>query len=74
MGLSFGKILLLLAIGAAAWAGFVVYKRMARQREIAEAAAAKKPIAAIKTVACKICGTYIPESGAARCARADCPL
>jgi hypothetical protein len=74
MGLSFGKVLLLLLLGAAVWAGIVVYRRMARQRELNEAATRNAPLAAIKTVACPVCGTFVPEKGARRCERGDCPL
>lgn len=73
---SFWKLLLLVLVIAGAWTALTIYKRHQRQREIDEAAAAKaKPsVAHVQTIACKVCGTYVPAQGATRCARADCPF
>jgi hypothetical protein len=73
--LSFWKILLLVLVIAGVWAGITIYKRSQRQRELAEARQRPQPnLGHIKTVACRVCGTYVPERGAARCERADCPV
>ena len=72
--ISFWKILLLVLVIAGVWAAVTVYKRNQRQRELAEGRAQQPPVGHIKTVACRVCGTYIPERGAARCERADCPV
>ncbi len=74
--ISFWKILLLVLVIAGVWAGVTIYKRSRRQRELAEARARQPqaPLGHIKTVACRVCGTYVPEHGAARCGRGDCPL
>ncbi len=71
--LSFGKILLLVLLGAAVWLGVIIYKRSMRKRELAENAAAK-PHGALETVKCAICGSYRPIAGGERCGRADCPV
>jgi hypothetical protein len=70
--LSFWKLLLLVLVIAGVWAGVAIYKRSQRQRELGERA--KPEVAHVQTVACKVCGTYVPAQGAARCGRADCPL
>jgi hypothetical protein len=74
--LSFWKILLLVLVIAGVWTAVTIYKRHQRQRELAEARARQPQpnLGHIKTVACRVCGTYIPERGAARCERADCPV
>mgnify|MGYP001290197334 CR=1 FL=1 len=74
--LSFWKLLLLVLVIGGVWAGVTIYKRQQRQRELAEARAKQAPpnVDHIKTVACRVCGTYIPERGARRCERKDCPV
>jgi hypothetical protein len=74
--LSFWKLLLLVLVIAGAWAGITIYRRNQRRRELNEARGRQPPpnVGHIKTVACRVCGTYIPERGAARCERADCPV
>ena len=74
--ISFSKILLIILVIAGVWAAVTIYKRSQRQRELAEARA-RQPAANlghIKTIACRVCGTYVPERGAARCERSDCPF
>jgi hypothetical protein len=71
--ISFWKILLVVLVLAGVWAAVAIYKRNARQRELDEAAAQPK-VAHVNTVACRVCGTYVPERGASRCGRADCPV
>ncbi len=69
--------MLVLVIGGL-WAAVTIYKRSQKQKEAfarKEAEARLKPGAGyIKTVACTVCGTYIPERGASACARKDCPV
>ena len=74
--ISFWKLLLLVLVIGGVWAGVTIYKRNQRQREISEARARQPQpnLGHIKTVACRVCGTYIPERGASRCERADCPV
>jgi hypothetical protein len=74
--LSFWKILLLVLVIGGVWAVITIYKRNQRQRELAESRAKQAPpiVGHIKTVACRVCGTYIPERGAQRCERKDCPV
>jgi hypothetical protein len=72
--ISFWKLLLLALVIAGVWAGVTIYKRSQRQRELNEARARPQPsVDHIRTVACRVCGTYVPERGATRCERADCP-
>jgi Pyruvate/2-oxoacid:ferredoxin oxidoreductase delta subunit len=73
---SFWKLLLLVLVIGGVWAGITIYKRSQRQRELAEAQARRTQpnLGHIKTVACRICGTYVPERGTKRCERADCPF
>ncbi|MFO0985896.1 MAG: hypothetical protein U1F37_00815 [Alphaproteobacteria bacterium] len=68
---SFWKLLLLGLVIAGVWAGVTICKRNQRQREINEARAKQPPpnVGHIKTAACRVCGTYIPERGAQRCER-----
>ena len=74
--LSFWKLLLLVLVIGGVWAGITIYKRNQRQRELAESRAKQPPpnVGHIKTVACRVCSTYIPERGAQRCERKDCPV
>lgn len=74
--ISFWKLLLLVLVIAGVWAGVTIYKRSQRQRELAEARARRTQpnLGHIKTVACRVCGIYVPERGAKRCERADCPF
>jgi hypothetical protein len=74
--ISFWKLLLIILVIGGVWAAVTIYKRSQRQRELAEARG-RQPAANlghIKTVACRVCGTYVPERGARRCERADCPF
>ncbi len=74
--ISFWKLLLLVIVIGGVWAVVTVYKRNQRQRELEEARRRQPPpsVGHIKTVACRVCGTYIPERGARRCERSDCPV
>ena len=74
--ISFWKILLIVLVIGGVWAGITIYKRSQRQRELAEGRAQQPQpnLGHIKTVACRVCGTYVPERGASRCERADCPV
>ena len=73
--ISFWKLFLLVLVIGGVWAGVTIHKRNQRQRELAESRARQKPpnLGHIKTVACRVCGTYVPERGATRCERTDCP-
>jgi hypothetical protein len=72
--ISFWKLLLLVIVIGGVWAGITIYKRSQRQRELAEARRAGPKVAHVQTVACRVCGTYVPAQGATPCARADCPV
>jgi hypothetical protein len=72
--LSFWKILLLALVLIGVFFAISIYKRSQRRRAIGDRAAPpKSPLGHIRTIACRVCGTYVLERGAARCARADCP-
>ena len=74
--ISFWKLLLLALVIAGVFVAVSIYKRHQRKQEIdAKRGSEKAPrMAHIQTVACRVCGTYVPERGAAKCARADCPV
>ncbi|MGH7002875.1 MAG: hypothetical protein ACREIP_02895 [Alphaproteobacteria bacterium] len=73
--ISFWKILLLVVVIAGVWAAVSIYRRNQRQQEIKAAGGGERPkMAHVNTVACRVCGTYVPERGAAKCGRADCPV
>ncbi|MCW5772858.1 MAG: hypothetical protein KIT16_14535 [Rhodospirillaceae bacterium] len=73
--LSFGKILLLVCVAAAAWVAVTIVKRNQRQREIGSRRPPEGPrMTHIRTVACPVCGAYVAEQGAAKCGRKDCPV
>jgi hypothetical protein len=71
LGISFAKLLLLVLVVAAVWAGVTIYKRAERKRELAQTT--PPALDPIKTSVCRVCGTY-RANGAARCARTDCPV
>ncbi|MFN0041737.1 MAG: hypothetical protein ACKVSF_00815 [Alphaproteobacteria bacterium] len=72
--LSFGKILLLLAVGAVVWLGYRVHKRIENVRARHEdelnrlRSQALKPKA--EMVECRRCGVYV--AGTQPCERRDC--
>ncbi len=72
MGLSFGKLLLLVLLVAAVWLGIMIYRRSVRQRDLAETKT-PKPLGAVATVECPVCRTY-RAVGAKPCGRNDCPI
>jgi uncharacterized protein len=77
-GLSFAKILLLVAVIAFIWFGWRWYQRWELERRNAEAnRAAGRPdprrIGAEDMVACRVCGTYVAPKSARACGRPECP-
>lgn len=72
-GISLGKLLLLVALGAAGW---FMWRRMTRKPAppTAQAPPARRQDAGSAEVMakCARCGAYVAES-AGRCDRADCP-
>lgn len=73
--ISFWKLLLLVLVIGGVFAAVTIYKRSQRKQEIKARPEAEPPkMAQVNTVACRVCGTYVPERGAAKCARADCPV
>jgi hypothetical protein len=73
--LSFWKFLLLALVIGGVWAAVTIYRRNERQRTLAEARRREpQNLGHVKTVACRVCGTYVPEPGAKRCERAGCPF
>ena len=83
-GISFAKIIVLVAVIAIVWFGFKYLQRFQAMGGTSQPAAPKRaasgqPREAVEPathdmVACRVCGTYVPERGAARCERADCPF
>jgi hypothetical protein len=84
-GISFAKVLLLVAVVAVVWFGFRWFQRWEKERS-ARAASDEKggrlgrdasPQADAREVevmtACRVCGTYVAQ-GARACGRPRCPL
>jgi uncharacterized protein len=76
-GISFWKILLLVAVVAAVWFGFRWFQRWEQERR---AAGERTPgrlggssAPAEELQLCRVCGAYV-AAGAPRCGRRDCPL
>jgi hypothetical protein len=83
-GLGFSKLLLLVIVVIAVWYGFKyvgrveeVRRNLRRARDAAERAQSRARgrarIEAEDMVKCRVCDAYVAASGAARCARSDCP-
>ena len=72
-GFSFAKLLVLAAIIAAVWYGFKIIARRNQATPVADDKADDGRIAAEETVQCAACGTYVVQTGAVSCGRADCP-
>jgi ABC-type ATPase with predicted acetyltransferase domain len=80
LGLSFGKIVLLVLLGLAVWMYFryrarvrlirEAFRQMQRQAE--EAARQSSPREPVSLKACPVCGSYI-AADAVPCGRPDCP-
>ena len=82
MGLSFGKLVVLVVIVVLVWSMFKHARRIEEvkttfRREMAarrRSSTAKRPtIAAEDLVKCDRCGSYVAAQGASPCGRADCP-
>ena len=82
-GLSFSKVMVLVAVVAVIWFGFRWFRRWEverRQRAQARSAPIQRPaesdgrqIQAEDMVACPRCGTYVAAHLARSCGRANCP-
>lgn len=75
-GAGFQKILLLIAIVTAVWYGFRWIGRLAAERKALQRTAKRNRPARRSVedmVKCRLCGDYVPATGVASCARANCP-
>lgn len=79
-GISFPKILVLVAVIAAVWFGFRWFQRWEKERAARQAAgnggAGDRPqpqVTAEDMTACRVCGTYVAARSARACGRAGCP-
>jgi uncharacterized protein len=87
-GISFQKLLVLVAVIAVVWYGFKFIGRLQDRREAdreLRASGAGQPKTrgrgaersaapeAEDMVECPVCQAYVPARGASRCERADCP-
>ncbi|HVG80807.1 MAG TPA: hypothetical protein VNB28_00845 [Methylomirabilota bacterium] len=75
-GVGFQKLILLIAIVTAIWYGFrfvgkIAAERKALQREAERKRPARRSVEDM--VKCRLCGDYVPASGVASCANANCP-
>ena len=82
-GFGFTKLLLLAFIVLAVWQGFRYVQRrealrageeIQRLRREAAEAKAGNGRAVEELEACQVCGIFIPNRGATRCGRRDCPI
>ena len=77
-GVGFQKILILIAVITAVWYGFRVIGQIAAERKkLQREAERRRPATAGRKVEdmvkCRLCGDYVPASGVATCANANCP-
>ena len=75
-GVGFQKLIILIAILLAVWYGFrwigkIAAERKALQREAMRGRPARRSVEDM--VKCRLCGDYVPASGVASCAKANCP-
>lgn len=75
-GVGFQKILILMAVITAVWYGFrfigqIAAERKRLQREAERRRPARRTVQDM--VKCRLCGDYVPASGVASCANANCP-
>lgn len=83
LGLSFGKLVLLIIVILVVWYGYKYVARLEqirqalyRARRAAEAqrqGGAPPRLKAEDMVKCRACGAYVAAEGAGRCSRGDCP-
>jgi hypothetical protein len=85
-GLSFPKLLVLVAVISIVWFGFRWFQRWEKERRDAERQAARVgaraggpapgPTAATAEdlAACRVCGTYVASDSARACGRSGCPF
>ncbi len=73
--ISIWKLLLLVLVIGGVFVAVSIYKRSQKKAEVDSRPPQPPPkVSGIETIACKICGTYVPTRGAAKCGRADCPV
>lgn len=85
-GISFGKVVLLVAVVAVVWFGYRWLQRWDKERREAERREAAQlgrqggqapdpaPRAAEEMTACRVCGTYVAPAAARACGRPNCPF
>lgn len=78
-GLSFAKILLIVAVIAIVWFGWRWYQRWELEQRTGASSDKRTRgeeaprLAAEDMVACRVCGTYVAPKSARACARPACP-
>jgi uncharacterized protein len=84
-GISFWKVLLLVAVIAAVWFGYRWFQRWEKERRTEAArreaqlsgpqgSTAKARTSTEDMTACRVCGVYVAAGAARSCGRADCPF
>lgn len=82
-GISFGKVLLLVAVVAIIWFGYRWLQRWDKERreserreaaQLGQSAARPATGQAEEMSACRVCGTYVAASAARSCGRPNCPF
>ena len=73
-GVSFWKIVLLVAVVVAVWSGFRWFERAQKEKaRIAARPARSREPGTQDLVACRVCGAFVDETAARSCGRAGCP-
>lgn len=74
-GMSFWKIVLLVAVVVAVWCGFRWFERAQKEKSrIAARPARNREPGTQDLVACGVCGTFVDAIVARPCGRAGCPF
>jgi uncharacterized protein len=84
-GISFAKILVLVAVIALIWFGFRWFERWQKESRAAAEKDARlaggsspsprgAPAPAEEMTACRVCGTYVAAGSARACGRPNCPF
>jgi uncharacterized protein len=82
-GISFSKVVVLVAVVAIVWFGYRWFQRWDKERREAErreaAQLGRQPPnpgvrSAEEMTACRVCGTYVAPAAARSCGRPNCPF
>jgi membrane protein implicated in regulation of membrane protease activity len=74
-GISFWKVVVLVAVIAIVWFGYRWFQRWDQERERLATARTKQGgrEVAEELIACRVCGAYVPAKGFTPCGKPNCP-